>query len=77
MFKIHIQQLLDAMVWLFETNMPAGSPNKRRDALSIAALCVGGMVLARTLPDSDLAEEVRIAAHGSATELFRTQSEKG
>ncbi len=67
------QLLLDAMVWLFENNMPANATNKRRDALSIAALCIGGMVLARTLPDSNLAKEVRVAAHCAATEIFQTQ----
>lgn len=65
------QQLLDAMVWLFETNMPNNTGNSRRDALSIAALCIGGMVLARTLPDSGLVEEVRGAAHEAATEIFQ------
>ena len=65
------QQLLNAMVWLFETNLPDNSESKRRQALSIAALCVGGMVLARTLPESHLAEEVRAAAHSAATEIFQ------
>jgi len=59
------------MVWLFETNMPINNESKRREALSIAALCVGGMVLARTLPDSVLAEEVRTAAHSAATKIFQ------
>ena len=60
------QELLNAMVWLFETTCPASNENARRQALSLAALCVGGMVLARTLPDSELAEEVRVAAHRTA-----------
>lgn len=57
------EKLLTAMVWLFETNIGTDRPAARRDALSMAALCVGGMILARTLPDSDLADEVREAAH--------------
>ncbi|RLJ41841.1 TetR family transcriptional regulator [Litoreibacter meonggei] len=68
------QQLLTAMVWLFETNMAADAPDNRREALSIAALCVGGMVLARTLPDSALADEVRAAAHASAVAAFKAHS---
>ena len=68
------QQLLTAMVWLFETNMTTDAPENRREALSIAALCVGGMVLARTLPDSDLADEVRAAAHATAVEAFQAHS---
>lgn len=67
------QDLLTAMVWLFETNMGSAAESKRQEALTIAALCVGGMVLARTLPDSTLAEEVRSAAHDAATEVFQAQ----
>lgn len=63
------QQLLTAMVWLLETAISRENDNRRADALSAAALCVGGMVLARTLPDSDLAEEVRAAAHRRASEI--------
>ncbi len=67
------QQLLEAMVWLFEKGLE--EPLKphpeiaRQKALSLAALCVGGMVLARSLPDSKLAEEVRHAAHQTASEM--------
>lgn len=38
----------------------------RAAALAQVALCVGGMVLARTLPDSSLANEVRQAARAAA-----------
>ncbi len=65
------QQLLTAMVGLFETNLDQSDSGARRHALSLAALCVGGMVLARTLPDSDLADEVRTAAHLAAADIFR------
>ncbi len=57
------QQLLEAMVGLFENSLTGSRRDKRRTALTLAALCVGGMVLARTLPDSKLAEDVRAAAH--------------
>lgn len=63
------QQLLTAMVWLLETAMPDGQSDKHQRALASAALCVGGMVLARTLPNSELAEEVRSAAHKAATQM--------
>ncbi len=63
------QELLEAMVWLFEGNSNGHKARSRREALSLAALCVGGMVLARTLPDSALAEEVRLAAHYTALEM--------
>lgn len=60
------QRLLEAMVGLFETSLGDGS---RQKALSLAALSVGGMVLARSLPGSALADEVRVAALSMATEL--------
>lgn len=66
------QNLLTAMVWLFEATMPASNADRRQDALSAAALCVGGMVLARTLPNSELAEELRSAAHHRATEIIKS-----
>lgn len=60
------KQLLDAMVGLFEKGLPCDLPDRRRQALSLAALCVGGMVIAKSLPDSALAEEVRAAAQDHA-----------
>lgn len=60
------QVLLESMVALFEHSI-AGTPTKKKqDALTLAALCVGGMVIARTLPGSEVAEAVRAAAlrHG-------------
>lgn len=61
------QELLEAMVSLFESGLDGQGSQSRQKALSLAALCVGGMVLARTLPDSALAEEVRRAAHHAAS----------
>jgi len=61
------QKLLEAMVSLFEQGLEPG--HARKKALSLAALCVGGMVLARTLPNSALAEEVRAAATEAATAM--------
>jgi AcrR family transcriptional regulator len=66
------QELLNAMVWLFEQTVPDDHGAARRKALSLAALCVGGMVLARTLPDSGLAAEVRAAAHEAAIDLSQS-----
>ncbi len=57
------QRLLEAMVGLFERSLDGRRPAKRQTALTLAALCVGGMVLAKALPSSDLASEVRNAAH--------------
>ena len=66
------QELLKAMVWLFESKMDANAETNKRNALSMTALCVGGMVLARTLPDSGLAEDIRSAAHAAATDILNT-----
>lgn len=64
------QHLLEAMVWLFETNIQPESEHPQQNAQAIAALCIGGMVLAKALPDSDLAERIRASAYSTATELF-------
>ena len=65
------QRLLEAMVWLFETNMRPQPESSQRDAQAIAALCIGGMVLAKALPNSDLAESIRQSAYATATDLFQ------
>lgn len=63
------QHLLEAMVYLFETGLDNSGETSRQKALSLAALCVGGMILARTLPSSSLADEIRIAAQTMANEI--------
>ena len=65
------QRLLEAMVGLFETSLSGSKGHKRRTALTLAALCVGGMVLARTLPASKLSEAVRSAAYRHGREILR------
>ncbi len=59
-------ELLEAMVGLFERGLDKKGRQSRQQALSLAALCVGGMVIAKSLPDSELAEEVRDAAQSFA-----------
>jgi AcrR family transcriptional regulator len=65
------QDLLTSMVWLFETSQPNETDENRQRALAMAALCVGGMVLARSIPDGALANEVRAAAYATASNLNR------
>lgn len=65
------QDLLIAMVWLFQSAGPADAPNSRQAALAMASLCVGGMILARSIPDPELANEVRQAAYQTASDLNR------
>lgn len=55
-------QLLDAMVGLFEQCLGDQQEEARKQALSLAVSCVGAMILARTLPDSALAKEIREVA---------------
>ncbi|PHS37069.1 MAG: TetR family transcriptional regulator [Robiginitomaculum sp.] len=69
------QELLEAMVWLFETSMAKHGTQARQSALTLSALCVGGMILARTLPNSSLAEEIRAAAQISAIEISESLAE--
>ncbi len=64
------QVLLQSMVGLFEAGLEPKGGETRQQALSLAALCIGGMILARTLPDSDLANEVRLAAMQSADRMI-------
>ncbi|GAA6138101.1 TetR/AcrR family transcriptional regulator [Arenicella sp. 4NH20-0111] len=64
------QMLLEAMVSLFTDGLNCRTGDVRRKALSLAALAVGGMVLARSLPDSSLAKEIQDAALTSANELI-------
>jgi AcrR family transcriptional regulator len=65
------QYLLEAMVGLFEGSILGPKRKRREKALALAALCVGGMVLARALPDSDLAQAVRRSAHAQGLAALR------
>jgi AcrR family transcriptional regulator len=65
------ERLLTAMVWLFATNQPNHGPGQRENALAMAAMCVGGMILARTIPGSAIAHEVRQAALDAARRMVR------
>lgn len=60
------ETLLRAMTWLFVRNMPAQQDNKRERALVLSALCVGGMVLSRTIDNPELADETRQSARNFA-----------
>jgi len=62
--------LLKAMSWLFENNLGGSVPDKREKALALSAMCVGGMVLSRTIDDEVLADEIREAARNSALGLL-------
>lgn len=61
------EQLLKAMGGVIASGIDGNAKDKR--ALAIAALCVGGMVLARTVNDAGLADAIREAARSAALEI--------
>lgn len=67
--RLAYQELLTAMIWLYENTLEGPDESVRERALAMAALCVGGMVIARTLPGSSLSTQVREAAFKAASDL--------
>ncbi|WP_233842001.1 TetR/AcrR family transcriptional regulator [Dyella sp. 2HG41-7] len=61
-------ELLEHMVAMFSDSV--STPDKRERGLALAALCVGGMVLARSFDDDRLRNEVREAARRTALDLI-------
>jgi hypothetical protein len=59
------EQLLRAMVSLFENNCLKSS-DRRQTALVLSSLCVGGMVLSRTVENEEFSRELRRAAYQAA-----------
>jgi TetR/AcrR family transcriptional regulator, transcriptional repressor for nem operon len=60
---------LRMMVETFEKGMTPNVQPSRQVALSLTALCLGGMVLARAIEDRELAEELREATMAVALRL--------
>ncbi len=58
-----------AMVSLLERSSTVYGEKRRRSSQAAAALCVGGMVVARALEDRELADELRKACMEIALEL--------
>ena len=59
------------MIDIFEQAMQRNGQAARSRARAIATLCVGGMVLARSIEDRVLADELRDAATDVALSLGR------
>lgn len=51
--------ILEMMVEAFEANLEGDAETRRERALTMAAACVGGMVLARAMPDPVRGDELR------------------
>jgi len=64
--------LLERMACLLAQGAGASTDAEgaRQRGLALAALCVGGMVLARTIEDDAFREEIRAAARATAHELI-------
>ena len=57
------------MIEAFEKAAGGNPQTRRTHALAIAALCVGGMVLSRSIDDQELGTELREAAKATALDL--------
>jgi len=62
---------LRMMIEAFEHGVTPSVQPARQRALALTSLCVGGMVLARSIDDRSLADELREAAMAIALELGR------
>jgi TetR/AcrR family transcriptional repressor of nem operon len=69
------RQVLEYMVQNLEGGL--SGPESRRRALAVAALCVGGMAVARAIDDATLAREIRAAAKETALALGLEQAAGG
>ncbi len=56
------REVLGKMIQIFEANL--SHPEARERALSLVAMCVGAMVIARAIDDAKLGDEIRSAARG-------------
>ena len=65
--KAAYQEVVEQLVKVFEDHL--NGPRAHKRALALVALCVGGMVLARNVCDSDLADDFRRTARA---EVLRT-----
>jgi hypothetical protein len=63
------ERLLTGMVVRFEAGMEPADRDARQAALGDGGALCGGMVLARTLEDADLAEGIREAARTLALDI--------
>lgn len=63
------ERVFRAMVDLFEEGLRRGGRADRRRALAIAAICVGGLAVARSLEDARLADTLRDATMNVALGL--------
>ena len=63
------EALLGNLINMFQAGLDPARTDTRQAALGMAALCVGGMVVARTIEDEGLASEIREAARTLALQV--------
>ncbi len=67
--RLAFETVFKAMVSVLERSMDQNGQRRRSTAQSIAALAIGGMVLARTIVDRTLADQLRAACMAVALDL--------
>jgi AcrR family transcriptional regulator len=67
--KRAFEQVFKAMVALFEEGLRREGTGDRKRALAIAGICVGGMVVARSIESIELGDALRDAAMSTALQL--------
>jgi hypothetical protein len=65
--KVAYREVLERLLDLLQADLDP--PEARERALAMVALCVGGMVAARSVDDPILARELRRAAHRHAIRI--------
>ncbi|HZZ39548.1 MAG TPA: helix-turn-helix domain-containing protein [Acidobacteriaceae bacterium] len=63
------EKVFHAMVKVLETSMPGRKPEQGAKARAVAALCIGGMVVARAMENRRKADELRAACMQCAMKL--------
>jgi TetR/AcrR family transcriptional regulator, transcriptional repressor for nem operon len=63
------ETVFKAMVSVLERSLIENSQGRRTTAQGIASVCIGGMIVARTMVDRTLADELRAACMSVALEL--------
>ena len=69
--KAAYQDVLEKLLAVLEADL--AGPDARERALSLVALCVGGMVAARSVEDPALAHDLRRAAYRRAQTVLKAQ----
>ncbi|HEU4664910.1 MAG TPA: TetR/AcrR family transcriptional regulator [Dokdonella sp.] len=68
--------LVERMSGVFAAGFAGEPADARQRGLALTALCVGGMVLARTFDDEAFREAIRAATHALATEVVAAGAER-